>query len=108
MYLRNLCFSGLFMLCTFSSFAQSTQTLTGTVSDTMCGAQHMMKDASAAKCTQECVKSGSDYALVSSGKVYTLKGNSGQLDKFAGQAVKVTGKLSGSTFTVDSISAAKS
>ena len=107
MHLRNLCFSGLLLLCSTSSFAQSSQALTGTVSDTMCGAQHMMKDASAAKCTRECVKSGSDYALVSGGKVYTLKGNSAQLDKFAGQAVKVSGKLFGSTFTVDSISAGK-
>lgn len=74
----------------------------------MCGAQHMMKDASAAKCTRECVKSGSDYALVSGGKVYTLKGDSAKLDKFAGQSVKVIGKVSGSTVTVESISASKS
>lgn len=107
MHLRNLCFSGLLMLCSINSFAQSAQTLTGTVSDSMCGAQHMMKDASPAKCTRECVKSGSDYALVSGDKVYTLKGNSTQLDKFSGQPVKVTGRLSGTTFTVDSISAGK-
>ena len=67
-----------------------------------------MKDATPAKCTRECVKSGSDYALVSGGKVYTLKGNSAQLDKFAGQSVKVAGKVSGSTMTIDSISAGKS
>ena len=54
------------------------------------------------------MKSGSDYALVSSDKVYTLKGNSAHLDKFAGQAVEVTGKLSGNTFTIDSIAAGKS
>jgi hypothetical protein len=107
MHLRNLYFSGLLMFWSISSFAQSAQTLTGTVSDTMCGPQHMMKDASPAKCTRECVKSGSDYALVSGGKVYTLKGNSTQLDKFAGQVVKVTGKLSGNTLTVDSIAAGK-
>lgn len=107
MYLRNLCFSGLLIFCSSSSFAQSTQTLTGTVSDAMCGARHMMKDASATKCTRECVKSGSDYALVSGGKVYSLKGDNTQLDKLAGQAVKATGKLSGNTFTVDSIAAGK-
>src|SRR3954470_10619896 len=89
------------------AFAQSSQTLTGTVSDSMCGAKHMMKDASPAKCIRECVKMGSDYALVSGGKVYTLKGNSAQLDKFAGQSAQVTGKDSGSTVTVDSISAGK-
>jgi hypothetical protein len=108
MRLRTVCFSGLLMLSAAGVFAQSSQTLTGTVSDSMCGAQHMMKDASPAQCTRECVKSGSDYALVSGGKVYTLKGNSIQIDKFAGQHVKVTGKVSGNTVTVDSISAAKS
>ena len=38
----------------------------------------MMKDATAAECTRECVKKGSDFALVSGGKVYTL-GNKGDL-----------------------------
>jgi len=48
--------------------AQSSQTLTGTVSDAMCGAHHMMQGATAAQCTRECVKQGSDFALVSAGK----------------------------------------
>jgi hypothetical protein len=95
------------MLCGLAAFAQSTQTLTGTVSDSMCGAEHMMKDAGAAKCTRECVKQGSDYALVSKRTVYTLKGNGSELDKYAGQNVTVTGKMSDNTVTVDSISAAK-
>src|SRR4051794_27417620 len=99
MRLPNLCCSGLLAVWAIGAFAQSSQTLTGTVSDSMCGAQHMMKDASPAKCTRECVKSGSDYALVMGGKVYTLKGNSAQIDKFAGQSVKVTGKVSGSTIS---------
>src|SRR5712671_2732315 len=67
------------------SAASSDQTFTGVVSDSMCGAKHMMKDASAAKCTRECVKSGSDYALVVGDKVYTLKGNRAEIDKFAGE-----------------------
>src|SRR4051794_25685867 len=107
MRLRTLCFSGLLTLCATGAFAQTSQTLTGTVSDSMCGAKHMMKDATPAKCTRECVKMGSDYALVSGEKVYTLKGNSTELDKFAGQSVKVTGKVSGSTISVDSISVGK-
>jgi hypothetical protein len=32
------------------------KTLTGTVSDSMCGAHHMEKDKSTAECTRECVK----------------------------------------------------
>ncbi len=96
------------VLSTVAASAQSSQALTGTVSDAMCGAHHMMKGATAAQCTRECVKQGSDFALVSGGKVYTLKGNKSQLDKFAGQNVTIKGKVDGTTITVGSISAAKS
>jgi hydroxyethylthiazole kinase-like sugar kinase family protein len=95
-------------LSTLAASAQSNQTLTGTVSDAMCGAHHMMKNATAAQCTRECVKQGSDFALVIADKVYTLKGDKSQLDKFAGQNVTVKGKVDGTTITVSSISPAKS
>ena len=85
------------------AFAQANQTLTGTVSDSMCGKKHMMQGESAAQCTRECVKSGSDYALVVGDKVYTLKGDKTAFDKFAGANVVVKGKTSGSAITVDSI-----
>lgn len=87
--------------------AQATQTLTGTVSDLMCGKTHMMEGATAAQCTRECVKSGFDYALVVGNKIYTLKGEKAALDKFAGATVIVKGKMSGSTITVESIKAAE-
>jgi hypothetical protein len=57
----------------------------------------------AEECTRECVKQGSDFALVSGGKVYTLKGDKSQIDKFAGENVVAKGKLNGSTISVDSI-----
>jgi hypothetical protein len=91
-----------------SLFAQQSQTLTGTVSDAMCGAHHMMKGATAAECTRACVKQGSDFALVSGGKVYTLKGDKTKFDKFAGENVTVKGTVSGDTISVDTISAPKS
>ena len=96
-----------FVLGAAGLFAQATQTLTGTVSDAMCGAHHMMKGATAAQCTRECVKQVSDFALVS-GKVYTLKGGKAQFDKFAGENVVVKGKVSGTTISVDSIATSKS
>jgi len=74
----------------------------------MCGAHHMMKAETAARCTRECVKQGSDFTLVGGGKAYTLKGDKSQLDKFAGQSVTVKGKVDGTTITVGSILAAKS
>ena len=93
-------------LTTPLAIAQATQTLTGTVSDAMCGKTHMMKGKSAAECTRECVKEGSDYALVVGDKVYTLKGDKTSIDKFAGANV-VKGKTSGSTVTMESIKAAQ-
>jgi hypothetical protein len=95
------------MLTATLSIAQDAKTLTGTVSDAMCGKTHMMQGASAAKCTRECVKAGTDYALVVGDKVYALKGDKAAIDKFAGASVVVKGKLSGSTVTVESIKAAQ-
>ena len=60
-----------------------------------------MQSASAAKCTRECVKSGSDYTLIVGDKVYTLKGDKAAFNKFAGSNVVVKGKAIGSTLTVE-------
>jgi ribosomal protein L19 len=98
---------GLITLFAATLLAQNPQSFSGTVSDSMCGAQHMMKNLTPAQCTRECVKQGSDYALVVGSKVYTLKGDKAQIDKFAGQRVTIKGDASGSTITVKSIAAAK-
>ena len=86
-------------------FAQATQTITGTITDSMCGMHHMIKDP--AQCTRECVKQGSDYALASGNKIYKLKGDKEQFDKLAGKHVIIKGTTEGTTITVDSIKAAK-
>jgi len=100
---------GLVTLSAGALLAQNpTQTFSGTVSDSMCGAHHMMKNLTPAQCTRECVKQGSDYALVVGSKVYTLKGDKAQIDKYAGEKVTVKGDSSGSSITVKSIAAAKS
>jgi hypothetical protein len=95
-------------LSTVAASAQSNQTLTGTVSDAMCAGHHMMQGKTPAQCTRECIKQGSDFALVSGGKVYILKGDKTQFDKFAGENVIVKGKVSGTIVSVDSISPSKS
>lgn len=97
-----------FTLGAASLLAQATQTITGTVTDAMCGTHHMMKDATATQCTRACVKQGADFALASNGKVYTLKGDKSQFDKFAGQSVNIKGTVKGNTISVNSIEAAKS
>ena len=121
---RTLMLLGSLMLGTVALVAQQTLTITvtGTISDTMCGAHHMMKNTSAAECTRVCVKKipdtkNSGYALVVGNKIYTLKGNAAQLtqlNKYAGQNVTIKGKvpvaskgeITGSIIFVSSISPA--
>ena len=74
---------------------------TGVVTDSMCGAKHMMSNA--ADCTRACVKQGSSYALLVGDKVYTLKGHEAEVDKFAGEKATVTGSVSGTTIQVASV-----
>lgn len=89
--------------------AAAPATVTGTVSDAMCGKDHMGKDA--AMCTRQCAKNGSDYALVSGTKVYTLKTKDtklrAELDKLAGARATVTGEEDGNTITVSAVTPAK-
>lgn len=82
-------------------------TLTGVVSDALCGAHHSMKGMSAADCTRMCVKAGQSYALVVGNRLYNLSGHSPELYKYAGQKVAVTGHFSADKLAVDSVSPAK-
>jgi hypothetical protein len=91
-------------------FAQTygeQKTLTGIVSDAMCGAAHMMKDKPAAECLRYCVTQGTKYALVADKRVYTPEGHEAELDKYAAQKVTVKGMLKGETLTVESLIPAK-
>lgn len=66
--------------------------LTGVVTDSMCGAKHMMTGDDA-KCARTCVKGGNHYALLVGRDVHTLVGHAEELDKLAGKAVTVSGTL---------------
>ncbi|SRR6266536_1668278 len=81
----------------------AAKTIDGIVSDTMCGKKHMMPGKSDAQCIQECIKSGSSYALVVGDKVYTLAGKPQAIAPFAGKHVKIEGDLKGNTITFTSI-----
>jgi hypothetical protein len=83
------------------------KTVTGVVSDAMCGSTHMMKDKPDVECLRYCVKQGTKYALVAGKNVYTLEGHEAELDKYAAQKVNVKGTLKGETLTVESIIPAK-
>jgi hypothetical protein len=88
--------------------AGKSQTLTGEVSDAMCGAKHEMP-GKPADCTRACMKHGSKYALVVGDTVYTLEtSDKAALDKLndlAGAKAKVTGEVDGTTITVKSVAA---
>jgi hypothetical protein len=108
MNLRKLFFGLTFqamLLALVASFAVAApQTLTGVVTDDMCGKKHtMMPGKPDSECVRACVKAGSKYALLVGDKVYILKGDAKQLDSFAGKRVKVAGEVSGTTITFASI-----
>lgn len=88
--------------------AGKSQTLTGEVSDAMCGAKHEMP-GKAADCTRGCIKHGSKYALIVGDQVYTLETSDktalDKLNDLAGAKAKVTGDVEGTTITVKSVAA---
>jgi len=82
-------------------------TFVGSISDSMCGAKHMMPGESDKDCTLECAKGGAKYILVDpTGKIYQLSDQKSP-EPFAGSKVQVTGTLKGDTIVVSSIEAAK-
>jgi hypothetical protein len=101
---------GIAFLATLAAYPAlaADKTLTGKVSDAMCGAKHQMA-GNDASCTRTCVKGGSKYALVVGDKVYTLETtDSAALDKLnelAGASAKVTGEVKGDSISVKSVAA---
>ena len=97
---------GVLLLSSVLARAAEMKTLEGTVSNTHCGLKHSAPSADAATCVNSCVKNGSSYALVVSGKVYELEGGKAQLEKLAGMTAKVTGTVDGMKMKVSSVAAA--
>ena len=95
----------LFFLASTAAFA--AQTLTGVVTDDMCGKKHMVPGKSDAECIRMCIKGGSKYALQVGDNLYTLSGDVKQFDAFAGKKVTVSGDVNGKTVAVKTIAAAK-
>lgn len=92
--------------------ASSTQTLTGKVSDAMCGVKlKHSEDGTPADCVRACVGKGANYALVVDDKVYTLSTSDQavleELNKLAWEEAKVTGTVNGDSISVKSVTAAK-
>jgi len=92
-----------------TAYGAGAQSFTGTVSDAMCGAKHMMEGEAA--CLRACVQKGAKYALVVGNKVYTLDTQDAatlaSLDKLANQKATVKGQAKGDEIEVSSVTAAK-
>src|SRR5215467_323153 len=106
MKMQNL---GIVILVSASMFALGagkSQTFAGEVSDSMCGASHMMAGKKG-DCARACVGKGSSYALVVGDKVYALKtsdkGTQDKLSELAGEEAKVTGTADGETIEVSAV-----
>ena len=90
--------------------AGKSQTFSGEVSDSMCGASHMIA-GKAGDCARACVSKGSSYALVVGDKVYTLRTQDkavlDELNKLEGEKANITGTADGETIAVSTVAAAK-
>jgi hypothetical protein len=81
------------------------ETLTGIVSDSLCGNTHSMKGEGDGECTRLCVRIGCQYALAVGKDIYILEGHQAELDKLAGDKVTVKGSTVGhDTISVESVS----
>jgi hypothetical protein len=102
------------VFCSLGSLSAwaASQTLTGQISDSMCGKSHagmgeMGKNPK--ECTMGCVKAGGKYVFVSGDKVYEIKNqNFAGLAANAGANVQLTGDVAndGKTVTVTKIASA--
>jgi hypothetical protein len=80
--------------------ADSSQTFTGVITDTMCGAKHnMMKGQPDDQCVRLCVKGARQYALYDGKSVRKLSDQKAPA-KFAGGKVIVTGMANEKTMTI--------
>ncbi len=89
-----------------NSKAKAETSLVGYISDSMCGLKHMSGMGDDKNCTPVCVKKGSQFVLADRDhkKVYKLdKAGRDKAQEFAGQKVKVTGRVTGRTIQVTSI-----
>jgi hypothetical protein len=99
------------LLTAHGAFAAS-RTVTGTTSDSLCGASHQAMAAqhsrkgTDAECSEACVKAGRKYVFVSGGQVYTIANpDVRNLAANAGKTVELRGDLQGTTITVAKMAA---
>jgi hypothetical protein len=89
------------------------ETLTGRISDAMCGTSHDTmtehgKKMTDKQCTVACVEHGSTYVFVTGDKILKVANQTfADLKQFAGDTVTLTGDVKGDTVTVTKIAKGK-
>jgi hypothetical protein len=102
------------IMCSLSGLPvwPASQTLTGQISDSMCGKSHAGMGAmgnNPKDCTVGCVKAGGKYVFVSGDKLYDIKNQTlAALATNAGANVQLTGDLDkdGKTISVTKVTPA--
>jgi hypothetical protein len=97
------------LMCSAFSLA-AEKTMTGKISDSMCGRSHKSAiEHAGAKmsdhdCVIACVEKGAKYVFVSGGKIYNIENQDlPELKEHAGHDVKLTGELTGDTIRLSKI-----
>ena len=84
--------------------ATNTETFTGVITDTMCGAHHgMMKSTPDAQCFKMCVNGQYAYSLFDGTNVMKLSDQKTPA-KYSAQKVRVTGAYNAKTKTIKVVS----
>src|SRR5260370_22346021 len=93
-YMKRILAVSVFSILSSLPIWAAQQTLTGEISDSMCGASHAgMGDMgkNPKDCTTACAKTGAKYVFVSNGKVYGIQNqNFNTLAANAGAKIQVT------------------
>lgn len=89
--------------------AAMAETLTGTISDAMCGAKHAAATAKDQKCVEGCMKKdGAEAVLVSDGKVLKLSADSKEkVASLLGKKVTINGTVADGVVTIEDAKAAE-
>jgi hypothetical protein len=103
--MRNVIVVAAIVAASTSAAWAAEQTLTGSISDSMCGVTHkaMSTKMSDRDCTLACTSKGAQYVVIVDGKTYKLTNHDADLKTHAGHTVNLTGDVNGDTIRVSKI-----
>jgi hypothetical protein len=107
------CIAGVMLVAAAATSSAAEQTWTGKISDSACNMKHESGQENVPAppdkdCTLNCVRGGSEFVLLVSGKILKFANQKDPaLTTFAGDNVTVTGELKGDVITVSKIEKAQ-